>query len=292
MKILTVSAIAIALSISLPMAAKADSVKEIVEGLQKEKAAKLEIYLKENPKAEDRLEGISHLITAYTNIGQDDNIEPLLKEKYDLLVTDVAIKDLSLDEILITSRPLILSLIASGKKDEASSFLKKEIDLLSQHSLADKIIPFLTQYSDMLHAPGGGEVLDISFTDIDGHKVDLASMKGKVVIVDFWATWCPPCIEEFPNLQNIYKDFHDQGLEVISISLDVDTRGAEQLIRMNKIPWYQQIAGKDIDENEFTQKYNISFLPAIFVIGKDGKIAANFLSGLQLRKAVERELKK
>ncbi len=293
MKTLFTSPLVVLVLISLSMTAAADSVKEIVDGLQKEKAAKLEAYLQENPKAEDRLEGVSHLIIAYMNLGQTDKLEPLLKEKYDLMVTGKDIKDVGLDELLGgAARPLIMSLRAAGKKKEAREFYARVKGELAGHPMAQQLSPFLQQIEAMLDAPGGGEVLDISFTDINGDKVDLAAMKGKVVLVDFWATWCPPCLEEFPNMLKMYSEYHDEGLEIVGISLDEDVAGAKRFVEVNKIPWLMQIEGKSLEENKFSKKYNIPYLPSIFVIGKDGKIAASFLSGAELRQAIKLELQK
>src|SRR5471030_1254825 len=64
--------------------------------------------------------------------------------------------------------------------------------------------------------------LDLKFTAVDGKKVDLADMRGKVVLIDFWATWCPPCRAEVPDVVATYKKYHDQGFEVVGISLDQD----------------------------------------------------------------------
>jgi len=294
-KLITPSlACAVTLAISSCFASvPSNSVKEIMDGLQKEKAAKLETYLKENPKADDRLEGVSHLINAYLDLAQSDKLDALYKEKYELLLAVEDIKDVALDELLLgTVRPIIVSLINSGNKKEALSFFAKVKGELAPHPLARRFGPYFQQIAAMLDVPGGGEVLEIAFTDVNGHEVDLAAMKGKVVLVDFWATWCPPCIEEFPNLLKTYDQYHDEGFEIIGISLDEDAEGAKRLLHANKIPWYQQVEGKSISDNKFTKEYKVTMLPTIFLIGKDGKIAATFLRGPQLREAVKRELKK
>ncbi len=64
--------------------------------------------------------------------------------------------------------------------------------------------------------------LDLKFTAVDGRKVDLSELRGKVVLIDFWATWCPPCRLIAPDILATYKKYHSQGLEVIGVSVDSD----------------------------------------------------------------------
>jgi thiol-disulfide isomerase/thioredoxin len=76
---------------------------------------------------------------------------------------------------------------------------------------------FVTRADDILSKP-----LDLKFTAVDGKKIDLSQMRGKVVLVDFWATWCPACVAEVPDVVATYKKFHERGFEVIGVSLDQD----------------------------------------------------------------------
>ena len=73
--------------------------------------------------------------------------------------------------------------------------------------------------------------LDLKYTAVDGSAVDLSKMRGKVVLVDFWATWCPPCRGEVPNVVAAYTKYHDQGFEIVGVSLDKDK---ERLLAFTK----------------------------------------------------------
>ncbi len=115
--------------------------------------------------------------------------------------------------------------------------------------------------------------LDIKFTAVDGTKVDLTSLKGKVVLIDFWATWCPPCREEVPNVVAAYKKFHDKGFEVIGISLDQSKEKLLAYTKENGMVWPQYFDGKGW-ENEISSKYGIDGIPAMWLVGKDGKVVS------------------
>jgi thiol-disulfide isomerase/thioredoxin len=142
--------------------------------------------------------------------------------------------------------------------------------------------------------------LDLKFTAADGREVDLAQLRGKVVLVDFWATWCVPCLKEMPYVRAAYKKFHARGFEVVGISFDkapgAQPRGMErtaaqvdQFARENDMPWPHHYDGKYWD-NQFGRRFAISSLPATFLLGKDGRIATTEAHGEKLAVEIERLL--
>jgi len=114
--------------------------------------------------------------------------------------------------------------------------------------------------------------LELTFTTVDGRKFDLADLRGKVVLVDFWATWCPPCVEEVPQLVETYEKFKDRGFEIVGISLDNDRTALEKFTAENKMTWPQFFDGKGWD-NELAQRFKIQSVPTMWLLGKDGKLA-------------------
>jgi thiol-disulfide isomerase/thioredoxin len=114
--------------------------------------------------------------------------------------------------------------------------------------------------------------LELSFTAVDGGKVDLADLRGKVVLVDFWATWCPPCIEEAPALVEAYGKFKDQGFEIVGISLDQDKGALEKFTAENKMTWPQFFDGKGWD-NELAKRFEIQSVPTMWLLDREGKLA-------------------
>ena len=113
--------------------------------------------------------------------------------------------------------------------------------------------------------------LELSFTAVDGKKFDLAGLRGKVVLIDFWATWCPPCVEEVPQLVETYEKFKDRGFEIVGISLDNDKSALEKFTAENKMTWPQFFDGKGWD-NELAQRFKIQSVPTMWLLGRDGKL--------------------
>jgi len=120
--------------------------------------------------------------------------------------------------------------------------------------------------------------------------ISLEQFRGKVVIVDFWATWCGPCIAELPNLQKVHEQYHDQGLEVISISLDKQVASLERFVKRRPMDWHHIADGKFWNAR-LARKYDINSIPAVFVVGRDGKVVAAHPRGAALEKVVKQALK-
>jgi len=114
--------------------------------------------------------------------------------------------------------------------------------------------------------------LELSFTAVDGSKVDLAELRGKVVLVDFWATWCPPCVEEVPGVVEAYEKFKGQGFEIVGISLDQDKSALEKFTAENKMTWPQFFDGKGWD-NELAKRFQIQSVPTMWLLDREGKLA-------------------
>jgi thiol-disulfide isomerase/thioredoxin len=113
--------------------------------------------------------------------------------------------------------------------------------------------------------------LDLSFTAADGTKVDLAKLHGKVVIIDFWATWCAPCMEHVPDVVALYKKMHGKGLEIVGISLDEDKGAMEGVTQSSGMTWPQYFDGKGW-ENRISTRYGITDIPQMWLVDRKGMV--------------------
>ncbi len=127
-------------------------------------------------------------------------------------------------------------------------------------------------------------------TDIDGKPLSPANLKGKVVLIDFWATWCGPCVAELPNVIKTYGAHHANGFEIIGISLDQDKDKLTTFIKEKQMTWAQYFDGKGW-QNKLAAKYGVNSIPATFLLDKEGKIIAKDLRGEALESAVTAALK-
>jgi thiol-disulfide isomerase/thioredoxin len=119
-----------------------------------------------------------------------------------------------------------------------------------------------------------GHPMTIEGTLLDGRPFDQKTLAGKVVLVDFWATWCGPCVAEIPNVLEQYEKYHDKGFEVVGVSLDEDRESLEKFVDDKKIPWpilYEKPEGEGW-RHPLSTYYGISGIPTVILIGRDGKV--------------------
>ena len=163
----------------------------------------------------------------------------------------------------------------------------KIVEKIAQRGAAEK------NREAMASALAPGNIFpDFAEKDLDGKPLSVGALKGKVVLVDFWATWCGPCRAELPNVIEAYKKYHAQGFEIIGVSLDSDREKLDAFLKKTEgMTWAQYFDGEGWS-NKLAVKYGVQGIPFAVLVGADGKIIDKDLRGEALATAVAKALGK
>ena len=131
----------------------------------------------------------------------------------------------------------------------------------------------------------GSRFPDFNEKDTTGKPLSVASYTGKVVLIDFWATWCGPCVAELPKVIKAYEKHHAAGFEIIGISLDRDQKKLETFVKQKEMTWPQYFDGQGW-QNKLAQQYGVNSIPATYLLDRQGKMIPRDLRGEQLETAI------
>ena len=166
-----------------------------------------------------------------------------------------------------------LLLAAAGLSAQAQTAPEKDLD---------------AQYATALVQPGT-VAPDFNLKTPDGGTLQLSSLKGKTVVLDFWASWCPDCRKDAPEIVRLYREYHPQGIEFVGISMDTNVEAWKKAISQYGIEYPQGSELRKFKETDIAKAYGVKWIPSIVVVGPDGKVllstvlaqkVADFLSGL------------
>lgn len=155
--------------------------------------------------------------------------------------------------------------------------------------------PIVKERWNIMNSPAskvniGAIAPELEFPNPDGKMLKLSDLRGKVVLIDFWASWCGPCRKENPNVTNIYRKYHDKGFEIFSVSLDSDAASWKRAIETDKLVWPNHVSDLKKWQSQAAAIYNVRSIPSTFLLDKEGRIVQKNLRGADLENAVKQLL--
>jgi peroxiredoxin len=176
-----------------------------------------------------------------------------------------------------------------SNETEVDYYVKLDKGLYAKYPNSDYVKMFHGRVSEMNKLGIGSMAPEISLSTPDGKTVSLSSYKGKVVLVDFWASWCRPCRAENPNVVKAYNAYHAKGFEVLGVSLDKDKAAWQKAIADDRLSW-THISDLGMWNSSVVKLYNITGIPFSVLLDKEGKIVAKGLRGEELENAIRKLL--
>jgi peroxiredoxin len=244
-----------------------------------------------DPKAEAEIQGFTKSVLADRSIPEDERVGVFLYAGNTAFMKKVGMRMFTEgmsklhDEFESNSVGVAR---AALKEFPANSMIYTMLVAVAQRSEPERQRELAQEIRDAPGAPAGakalaehllrgtkpyevGQPLEIRFTALDGREVDLAKLKGKVVLIEFWSTSCGPCIGEMPAVKAAYQRFHERGFEIVAISLDDKESVLRKFVAKKNLPWPQHFDGKGW-ENQFALRYGIFAIPTMWLVDKQGNL--------------------
>ena len=262
----TVTILSLLLSASNGVAAEKSEASTELQAL----ITKIQTKLRDGKKTEadlaDELKQFDALLAKHKSEKTDDVAQILFMKAslYEQVFKDTAKGDALMEQL---------------KRDFPDS---EPVKMLKQQEAAKKLKGALV---------AGSKFPDFAVKDVAGNPLSIANFKGKIVLLDFWATWCGPCVHELPNVIKIYDTYHKQGLEIIGISLDKDQQKLLSFTKEKNMAWPQYFDGL-VWQNKLAVKYGVNSIPATYLLDGQGTIIGADLRGDDLEQAVAKALAK
>jgi peroxiredoxin len=299
------------------LSSSAKGFRAIVEAQQRDTIRQVSEYLSAHPDADDADQAALWIIETAAANSLEAEVVP---------ITEQFLKRRDLDQTSVSQaqQVLCIGLARTGKRGEATaafeSYLRgvrfqtpfKALDLASSLSALARIEGDLNGSRDILQRVSSayplnqqiGDIIEgriarqeligqpaprFGVNDLEGKPADISEYTNRVLIVDFWGTNCAPCLAEFPNLKQVYKDYHDRGFDILGVSFDDSPATVEAFRARAKLPW--RMAMNESAEGTVSSRFKVRTIPALFLIDRKGVVANVDVRGPDLRTVIEKLLK-
>jgi peroxiredoxin len=210
-----------------------------------------------------------------------DSLSHLFEAPYNAVVDP---SNLEIADMILKNTQMYSCIMAIQTLDiEKFPDVYKALDAgLEKKYAGDKNVKMFHQMIVRMLSTANGQVApEINLPSPDGKEIALSSLRGKVVLIDFWASWCGPCRKEMPNVVKAYAKFKNKGFEIYGVSLDQDKEHWVEAIKKDGITW-PQVSDLQQWQSSVVKLYTIQGIPFTVLIDKEGKILAKNLRGEQL----------
>jgi peroxiredoxin len=242
-----------------------DSLRAVISGLQERyDAARTEKKFRSASLVNDTLQREKENLRVMTQdfLNANDNIIMAYT-----IYSNIVMRDMGLRE----TRSMYESMGEGAKNTQYGRMIKERMDR-------------------MMKTQGGAMAPDFTLPDVNGTPVTMSAVKGKIKIIDFWASWCGPCRLNNPELKKIYDEFREKGLVIIGVSLDDEREDWEMAIETDGLDWINvsSLKGWDCD---VVRLYNVTGVPSLFILDENNNIIATGLRDEQLKIFLHENLK-
>jgi len=237
----------------------------------------------------------------YPNVEKDQNVQ----KEFNKALEPLRKKNLkTLDKIVSTNRNspvgyfaqlnLINELrntggeVSPAELDELDEFVRVIQQTMPQSITPSQALSNATQLRNMLVSEVGGPAPEIAYPDTEGNIRKLSDLKGKVVMIDFWASWCGPCRKQNPHVVSLYNKYKDKGFEIFSVSLDRAKEPWLQAIKADGLAWPNHVSELKFWQSSVVQTYGVKSIPRVVLVDREGNIIKSNVSPQELDAQLQR----